>query len=290
MPGTSKLLPLRQNEAAAYRDVIRRPNPQGFAIAFIPALGALLLAAEREKRSELTRTEVKRMLDRAPAIALTTAQVKKLVASRGYADVEPADLYTSWRTFRQAALNPQATRAARQQKKTRAPSKQPATATPPAVLRFADILSRRIDSPEVLAFLKTWKTKAKVYPRLGGGEITAYRHGFDAILSLDEAFGKPRGKGKSTVWIAYVRLFAPEYCQGKKIRPYEGELVAGLRFPLTRTSVRKRLGKPVRTRKIPAWDEYLLSGCQVHFVRRRSGNEIVFVELAWPNHFHPYPG
>jgi hypothetical protein len=44
----------------------------------------------------LTRTEVKRLLDQAPAIALNATQVKKLAASRGYADVDPANLYESW--------------------------------------------------------------------------------------------------------------------------------------------------------------------------------------------------
>ena len=101
-----------------------------------------------------------------------------------------------------------------------------------------------IDSREVLAFLKTWKAKAVVYPKLEAGEIKVYKHGFDVILALDEAFGQPRGGGKSAVWTSTVRLFSPEYCRGKKIRPYEEELVAGLRFPLTRDTVRRQLGKP----------------------------------------------
>jgi hypothetical protein len=78
-----------------------------------------------------------------------------------------------------------------------------------------------------------------------------------------------------------VRLFSPEYCRGKKIRPYEEELLSGLRFPLTRDIVRKQLGKPARTRKIPCFDEYLSDGCRIRFEYRGKESDVVFVELEW---------
>jgi hypothetical protein len=276
MPSSAKPLPLRQDEVAAYKDLAARPNPRRFVISFMPALGALLLAAERNKGSALTRSEVRRLLNRAPAIALSAKQVKQLAASRGYADVDPADLYASWLAFKQAALPPQP-----RQRAARSTSKKNRPAAAPAVERFANILARRIDSPEVVAFLKTWKAKAVVYPKLEAGWIVLHKHGFDVILSLDEVFGKPRGGGKSTIWTYTVRLFSPEYCQGKKIRPYEDELLPGLRFPLTRTSVHQQLGKPVRTHKIRGMDEYLHAGYRVSFVYRREQEQVAFVELEW---------
>jgi hypothetical protein len=146
------------------------------------------------------------------------------------------------------------------------------------VKRFANVLGRRIDSPEAAEFLKTWRAKAVIYRRLEAGEITVHKHGFDAILALDEAFGKPRGGGKSNAWICTIRLFSPVYCEGKRIQPYEGEIVAGLRFPLTRKIVRQQFRKPARTRKIPNFDEFVFSGCNVRFVYRAE-DQVAFVEL-----------
>jgi hypothetical protein len=95
MPRTTNAIPLRHEEAAKYKDLAPRPNPKRYAIGFMPALGALLLSAESTKGSALTQSEVQRLLQEAPAIALTAAQVRKLGASRGYKDVDPTHLYES---------------------------------------------------------------------------------------------------------------------------------------------------------------------------------------------------
>ena len=83
-----------------YAELASRPNPDGFIIAFMPALGAWLLRAEREKGEPLTQDEVVRIRDGAPAIAIVTAQVEKLRESRGYEDVDPTDLWSSWQAFK----------------------------------------------------------------------------------------------------------------------------------------------------------------------------------------------
>jgi hypothetical protein len=66
-----KLLPLKHEESGPYAELASRPNPQGFLIAFMPALGAWLQRAEKQKGADLSATEVARIRDEAPADALS---------------------------------------------------------------------------------------------------------------------------------------------------------------------------------------------------------------------------
>jgi hypothetical protein len=66
----------------------------------MPALGAWLLRAERQKGADLSPAEVARIRDGAPAIALRPRQVEALRESRGYDDVDPSRVYESWCEFK----------------------------------------------------------------------------------------------------------------------------------------------------------------------------------------------
>jgi hypothetical protein len=83
-------------DAGAFAELSGRPNPEGLVIVFTPSLAASLARAERDKGCRLTRTEVKRIRDGAPAIAVTTAQAAALQNERGYEDVDPVRPYESW--------------------------------------------------------------------------------------------------------------------------------------------------------------------------------------------------
>jgi hypothetical protein len=93
-------LPLKHEESGPYARLASRPNPQGFLIAFMPALGAWLQHAEKRKGADLSVSEVVRLRDAAPAIALRPAQVQALREDRGYEDVDPLRVYESWREFK----------------------------------------------------------------------------------------------------------------------------------------------------------------------------------------------
>lgn len=92
--------PLRHEENGPYSELIGRPNPRRYIIAHIPALGVWLQRAWREIRRELTRTEIARIRDEAPAIALNAKQFKALRISRGYDDVDPTKVFESWIEFK----------------------------------------------------------------------------------------------------------------------------------------------------------------------------------------------
>lgn len=66
----------------------------------VPALAAVLLAAERTKGTPLTRDEVENIRDNASAIAMTPTDAAKLEQSRGYADIEPERAWEQWQLLR----------------------------------------------------------------------------------------------------------------------------------------------------------------------------------------------
>lgn len=66
----------------------------------IPSLVAMLLAAEREKGDALAEAEVDRVVDEAPAIAMSADDVRTLERMRGYADIEPRRAWAQWQLVR----------------------------------------------------------------------------------------------------------------------------------------------------------------------------------------------
>jgi hypothetical protein len=65
-----------------------------------PSLVVQLLAAERGKGAPLTQSEVERLVDGCPAIAMDLSDVVALERSRGYADLEPRRAWEQWQLVR----------------------------------------------------------------------------------------------------------------------------------------------------------------------------------------------
>jgi hypothetical protein len=104
MPSSEK--PLRRNENGAYAELSRRPNPRGYVIAFTPPLVEWLERAEGVKGSALSATEVARIRDGAPAVALTAEQMKALMDSREINDINPLSPYESWERLKAERTGP----------------------------------------------------------------------------------------------------------------------------------------------------------------------------------------
>jgi hypothetical protein len=81
-------------------ELMGRDNPNGLVVVFMPSLYSWLKRAEQSKGDALSETEVVRIRDRAPAIAVTPQQAAKLSADRGYADVDPKNTYVSWQRMK----------------------------------------------------------------------------------------------------------------------------------------------------------------------------------------------
>jgi hypothetical protein len=69
---------------------------------FIPALVALLTAAEEKAGRHLHREEVERLTSEVICMMMTHADAKKLERSRGYADLEPELAWRQWQVLRES--------------------------------------------------------------------------------------------------------------------------------------------------------------------------------------------
>lgn len=67
---------------------------------FIPALGAVLLAAEDKKGSPLDQKEVITIRDKSAAIMLELADAQKMDESRGYKDIDPENCWHDFQKLR----------------------------------------------------------------------------------------------------------------------------------------------------------------------------------------------
>jgi hypothetical protein len=92
--------PLKGGDHGAYADLAARALPEGLVIQFIPSLAALLTRAEQLKGAPLTESEVARVRDAAPAIVSRADAAEAVTESRGYADVDPANVWESWQAVR----------------------------------------------------------------------------------------------------------------------------------------------------------------------------------------------
>lgn len=68
----------------------------------IPALVAVLVALERRKGSELTEDEVLAARDKAVRMQMPLSVAQRMEQARGYADINPEDVWTEWQRFRHA--------------------------------------------------------------------------------------------------------------------------------------------------------------------------------------------
>jgi uncharacterized protein YegJ (DUF2314 family) len=67
---------------------------------FVPALGAILIAAEDKKGRPLTNEEVLSIRDNAACIMMTVDDAIKLADSRGYDDLDPENCWYDWQMLR----------------------------------------------------------------------------------------------------------------------------------------------------------------------------------------------
>lgn len=68
----------------------------------IPALVAVLLAAENRKGAPLTEAEVLEIRDGAVCMAVPAYAAEKMAEARGYADIDPERAWEEWQAFRQS--------------------------------------------------------------------------------------------------------------------------------------------------------------------------------------------
>jgi len=66
----------------------------------IPALVAVLLNKEQEKGSPLTEEEVIEIRDGAESVMGTIHEMQALEESRGYADLDPENIWEEWKNAR----------------------------------------------------------------------------------------------------------------------------------------------------------------------------------------------
>lgn len=67
---------------------------------FVPALAAVLIAAEDKKGQPLTNDEVLSIRNKATCIMMTYADAAKLAESRGYEDINPENCWYDWQMLR----------------------------------------------------------------------------------------------------------------------------------------------------------------------------------------------
>ncbi|MCI8210027.1 hypothetical protein AUC61_10820 [Pseudomonas sp. S25] len=69
-------------------------------LVFVPALVAVLRAAETHKGSPLTEAEVFDIRDRATCIALSLSSAFEMETARGYPDIVAEDCWNQWQAIR----------------------------------------------------------------------------------------------------------------------------------------------------------------------------------------------
>ena len=97
--------PLAAFDTGTYAEMKARPNPEGHAIVFVPALATVLLAAE-ESDGELGEAEALSLRDRAETIAIPAENARRLEAGRGYRDLDPENCWQDWQTRREELISP----------------------------------------------------------------------------------------------------------------------------------------------------------------------------------------
>lgn len=79
-------------------------DDEELVLAFIPALVAVLLAAEREAGRPLTEAEVLDIRDGATCIAVRPEAMAAMAAERGYDDLDPELVWEQWQEARRELI------------------------------------------------------------------------------------------------------------------------------------------------------------------------------------------
>lgn len=75
-------------------------NNEELLLVHVPALVAVLLNAENEKESPLTESEVIKIRDSAQCMAMPIDVAEKVAEERGYADIDPENVWEDWQSIR----------------------------------------------------------------------------------------------------------------------------------------------------------------------------------------------
>ncbi len=87
---------LRHAQSGSFAELSALPNPDGLVVVHVPSLLSWLQRAEQKKGAALSPTEVQRIRDGAPSMALRPDQVKAMRAERDYADIDPSNAWEAW--------------------------------------------------------------------------------------------------------------------------------------------------------------------------------------------------
>jgi len=97
--------PLAAYDVGVYAELAVRPNPEGHAIVFVPALMSVLAVAEQDRGAPLTESDVLAIRDAAGAIAVPAAKAADLDKGRGYADLHADRCWQEWQAARGRYFN-----------------------------------------------------------------------------------------------------------------------------------------------------------------------------------------
>jgi hypothetical protein len=209
---------------------------------FVPSLAATLLDRERKKGAPLTRTEVNRVRDEAPAILVSRATLKELRKRRGYEDIDPANAWTEFQVLRDQLAQGDLPGKVRE--------KAPRTTGN----RGPEALIGRPFNRAHLDELLCYPDEAPKLDAFGGIRTLVHRRN-----GIDLHVGK---RGRVITIFLYGKRFEGH-------QPYRKSLPVGLKsFRTSRAEVIKLLGRPTVTGRQhgarPAWIRYDLPKYVIH--------------------------
>jgi hypothetical protein len=138
---------------------------------------------------------------------------------------------------------------------------------------LATLLGEDFKSNAFQKFLKRQRFKTDMMPADGIGQVSCHEEGIEFLLDYKAGHYS----------VINVRLLSPEYCEGKRIRPYAHALVQGLSFPSDQSTVRSKLGKPSRINNGPyRFDDYDFPDYTLRFVYRRESSLLGFLTIELP--------
>jgi hypothetical protein len=92
--------PLAAWDMGSRAELVARPNPDGYALPYVPALVSVLAAAEEQKGGPLSEAEVLSLCERAIVLAVPAVMARTLEEGRGYRDLDPARCWDEWQQQR----------------------------------------------------------------------------------------------------------------------------------------------------------------------------------------------
>lgn len=89
----------------AFGELRRNLADDSLVVVALPSLGHFLLHMEKERGLPLIESEVLAAIDEAPAITMLAEHRDEFHESRGFADLDPDNIWEEWQEFRAAWQN-----------------------------------------------------------------------------------------------------------------------------------------------------------------------------------------